>query len=208
MTNSSQMLSVQDEVQRQLKAGAKGRIVFPSDFISIGGNDAIRQALSRLAKEGKLLRLAQGIYLYPEKDDVLGVLYPPIGEIAAAIAHRDKARIIPAGVQALHRLGLSTQVPLKAVYLTDGAPRTIKVGKRTIAFRKTAPKMLAIKDEMVGLVITALQEIGQENVSPEVIEKLKSILQIRSKKDILDNTRLAPAWIQKLIKSMLEEQAI
>lgn len=202
------MPSVQEEIHKKLKAGSKGKIVFPSDFITLGGDEAIRQALSRLTKEGKIIRLAQGIYLYPEKDDILGVLYPPIEEIATAIARRDKARIIPTGVQALNRLGLSTQVPLKAVYLTDGAPRTIKVGKRTIAFRKTAPKMLAVKDEMIGLVITALQEIGQENVSAEIIEKIKDILQKRSQKDILDDTRLAPAWIQKLIKSMLEKEAV
>jgi hypothetical protein len=202
------MPSVQDEILNKLKMGPEGKIVFPSDFMTLGSNEAIRQALSRLTKEGKIIRLAQGIYLYPEKDDVLGVLYPSIEEIAAAIARRDKARIIPTGIQALNRLGLSTQVPLKAVYLTDGAPRTIKVGKRTIAFRKTAPKMLAVKDEMVGLVIAALQEIGQGNVTSEAIDKLKAILQKRSKNVILEDTRLAPAWIQKLIKSMLEEEAV
>lgn len=202
------MPSVQEEIHKKLKAGSKGKIVFPSDFITLGGDEAIRQALSRLTKEGKIIRLAQGIYLYPEKDDVLGILYPPIEEIAGAIARRDKARIIPTGVQALNRLGLSTQVPLKAVYLTDGAPRTIKVGKRTIAFRKTAPKMLAVKDEMIGLVITALQEIGRENVSAKIIEKIKDILQKRSQRDILDDTRLAPSWIQKLIKSILEKEAV
>ncbi len=202
------MPSVQDEILNKLKTGPEGKIVFPSDFISLGGDEAIRQALSRLTKEGKIIRLAQGIYLYPQKDKVLGVLYPPIEEIAAAIARRDKARIIPTGVQALNRLGLSTQVPLKAVYLTDGAPRTIKVGKRTIAFRKTAPKMLAVKDEMVGLIIAALQEIGQENVTSETIDKLKNILQKRSKKGILEDSRLAPAWIQKIIKNMLEEEVV
>lgn len=200
------MASVQDEVLNKLKTGSKGKIVFPSDFINLGSDEAIRQALSRLTKEGKIIRLAQGIYLYPQKDDSLGVLYPPIEEIATAIARRDKARIIPTGIQALNRLGLSTQIPLKAVYLTDGAPRTIKVGKRTIAFRKTAPKMLAIKDEIVGLVIAALQELGQENVTPETIEKLKTFLHKRPQREILEDASLAPVWIQKLIKTMLEEE--
>jgi hypothetical protein len=200
------MRSVQEEILNKLEDVSKGKIVFPSDFMALGSDDAIRQALSRLTKEGKIIRLAQGIYLYPEKDDVLGVLYPPIEEIAAAIARRDKARIIPTGVQALNRLGLSTQVPLKAVYLTDGAPRTIKVGKRTIAFRKTAPKMLAVKNETAGLVIAALQEIGLNNVTKETIDKLKVILKNQPKKNILEDIHLAPVWIQKLIKSILEKK--
>ncbi|MCD8500524.1 MAG: type IV toxin-antitoxin system AbiEi family antitoxin domain-containing protein, partial [Bacillaceae bacterium] len=98
---------------------------------AFGTSIAVRHALSRLCKSGLILRLAEGIYLYPkiDKELGLGVLYPSIDTIAKAIAKKDKARIVPTGVYALNRLGLSTQVPANAVYLTDGSPRRIKVGK-------------------------------------------------------------------------------
>jgi hypothetical protein len=76
-------------------------------------------------------RIAEEVKTYPKVDKELGVLFPSTEEIAKAIARRDKARIVPTGVQALNKLGLSTQVPMKVVYLTDGAARTVKVGKRT-----------------------------------------------------------------------------
>src|ERR1700733_11249726 len=86
----------------------KGKIIFSNDFLELGDIVAIRQALSRLTKEGQLIRLANGIYLSPKLDNQLGVLYPRIEEVADAIAKRDKARIRPTGIFALHKIGLST----------------------------------------------------------------------------------------------------
>lgn len=146
-----------------------------------------------------MVRLAQGIYLYPKKDKDLGILYPSIEEIAKAIAKRDKARIIPTGVQALNKLGLSTQVPLKAVYLTDGAPRSIRVGKRTIVFKKTTPKNLSAKGEISKLVIQALRQIGKENVTNEQLAKIFSILQKEKPENITHDARVATVWISKIL---------
>ena len=111
----------------------------PLNFISKGNSEAVRKALQRLVKYGELVRVATGIYVRPEIDPVIGPVTPNIETIAKAIARRDKARIIPTGVYALNRLGLSTQVPMNLVYLTDGAARKIKVGKRTITFKKATP---------------------------------------------------------------------
>jgi len=54
-----------------------------------------------------------------------GFVYPGANDIAKAIARKDRAKIIPTGSMAMHLLGLSTQVPLKVVYFTDGSPRKI-----------------------------------------------------------------------------------
>jgi hypothetical protein len=65
-------------------------------------------------------------------------MLPTTEQIAEAIAKRDKARIIPTGAYALHMLGLSTQIPMNVVYLTDSSARKVKVGKQTIVFKKTS----------------------------------------------------------------------
>ncbi|MCI0922655.1 DUF6088 family protein [Sphingobacterium rhinopitheci] len=75
---------------------------------------------------------------------MLGVIYPTTEELAKQIAQRDKARIAPTGIMALFLLGLTNQRPLKAVYLTDGSQREIKIGKRSIKFKKTVPRSFAI----------------------------------------------------------------
>src|SRR5574344_1529338 len=160
--------SIENKVLEYLKHRQKGKIYFTNDFASLGTSESIRNSLSNLVKRDILIRLTQGIYLYPKIDKELGVLYPSVDDVCRAIAKRDKARIEPTGIFALHSLGLSTQIPVNVVYLTDGIPRKIKYGNRTIKFKKTAPKNLAMKGKISSLVIAALKQIGKENVSQEV----------------------------------------
>jgi len=192
-------LIIENKVFEKISNHSRGKIFFSENFSNIGSLDSINRALARLEKKEILVRLAQGIYLYPKKDKDLGILYPSIEEIAKAIAKRDKARIIPTGVQALNKLGLSTQVPLKAVYLTDGAPRSIRVGKRTIVFKKTTPKNLSAKGEISKLVIQALRQIGKENVTNEQLAKIFSILQKEKPENITHDARVATVWISKIL---------
>ena len=110
--------STHSQIENEIKKKGRGKIIFSNDFSSFGTSVAIRHALSRLCKNELILRLADGIYLYPKIDNKLGlgVLYPSIDTIAKAIAKKDKARIAPTGIYALNRLGFSTQVPANVVY--------------------------------------------------------------------------------------------
>jgi hypothetical protein len=195
---------VENKISAALKKRQKGSILFVDDFLDFGNSESIKKALFRLKEKGQLIRLAFGIYLYPKTDKHFGILYPSTEEIAIAIAKRDKARIIPTGVQALNKLGLSTQIPLKVVFLTDGAARSIKIGKRTITFKKTSPKNLMVKGEISGLVIQAVKSIGQHKVNDEVLMKLLNILKKEKKETILHDAKLAPAWINKILMSAIK----
>jgi hypothetical protein len=190
---------VTNTVIKALKNLQKGTILFVDDFLDFGNPESVKKALYRMEEKGLLIRLAHGIYLYPKTDKALGVLYPSAEEIAIAIAKRDRARIIPTGIQALNKLGLSTQIPLKVVFLTDGAARSIKIGKRTITFKKTSPKNLLAKGEISGLAIQALISIGQHKIEDEVLIRLLTILKNEKKENILHDAKLAPAWINKIL---------
>lgn len=198
--------SVENRINRAISNYKRGKIFFPSNFSQFGSSSAVRQALNRLEDKGRLIRLAKGIYLYPKKHKILGVLKPTIEEIALAISKRDKARIIPTGINALNKLGLSTQVPMKMVYLTDGTPRTIKVDNRTIKFKIASPKLLSVKNETNVLIIQALREIGKENIDSTVIDKIKNILKEIDLEDIKHDFKLAPVWISEIIESLIEEK--
>ncbi len=201
--------SIHNQLSNLIKKRKKGTILFPSDFKGQISATAIRQTLSRLTKEGVLQRLAQGVYLYPAKDPVLGILYPSTDEIAQAIAKRDKVRILPAGLYALNKLGLSTQVPMKVMYLTDGKPKTIKAGKRTITFITSTPKKLSLKGKWSSLAIQALEVIGKKGVTPEITGQIATVLQNEDIKTIQEDAKLAPDWIARLLLSISkqEEQA-
>lgn len=190
---------VENRIAEAVKTYPKGSVLFVDDFLDYGNRESVKKALLRLKKKEILVRLTHGIYLYPKVDKELGVLFPSTEEIAKAIARRDKARIVPTGVQALNKLGLSTQVPMKVVYLTDGAARTVKVGKRTITFKKTSPKNLSVKGEISGLAIQALKTIGQNKVDEKTIEKIQVILKNEKKENIINDAKLSPAWINKIL---------
>ena len=193
--------SVQTRIENEIKSMKRGSILFPSNFDDIGNVEVVKKSLLRLENKKFLVRLAHGIYLYPKQDKLLGVLYPTIEEIAVAIAERDKARIIPTGTAALNKLGFSTQIPMNIVFLTDGAPRSIVVGKRTVKFKRTSPKNLAVKGEITSLIIQALKEIGKDNVTAEQLEKIKRHLEKEKQEIIEHDAKLAPVWISKIMKN-------
>ena len=196
------MESVHNQIKNIVLKKRKGTIVFAEDFKKIGAGGTIRVSLFRLCKEGVLIRLANGIFLYPKIDKKfgLGVVYPSIFEIANEIAKREKSRLIPTGVYAMNRLGLSTQVPAKVIFLTDGAPRTIKIGRKaTIKFQKTTAKNLAFKGKITQLVCSALKEIGKDNVTDKQLQKIAQALSLESNKIIEHDAELAPEWISKII---------
>jgi len=195
---------VENKIAEALKTYPKGSVLFVNDFLDYGNPESVKKALLRLKEKEILARLAHGIYLYPKIDKELGVLFPSTEEIANAIARRDKARIVPTGVQALNKLGLSTQVPMKVVYLTDGAARTVKVGKRTITFKKTSPKNLLAEGEISSLAIQALKIIGQNKVDDNTIEKFQAILKKEKKENIINDAKLSPAWIKKILMQAIK----
>lgn len=196
------MQSSHNQVELKIKKSSKGKIFFADDFAKFGSPENIRKVLSRLEKEGLLERLTHGIYLVPKKDELLGTLYPTTEEIAVEIAKRDKARIAPTGALALYQLGLSTQIPLKAVYLTDGAQRTINIGNRSIQFKNTAPRNLAIKDHLLMLIVQALKEIGQYKINESHLGKLKPFVLQVDGEILKSQTKFAPVWVQKIITEL------
>ena len=201
------MNSTARKIENSIENLGRGKIFFADDFVSMGSAENIRQTLLRCAKNNKIVRVAKGIYYYPQIDDKLGlgVLMPSYDQIANAIAERAHARIIPTGDYALNVLGLSTQVPMNSVYLTDGTPRKIEIsGGRGIVFKKTTPKNLSFKNRLAMLITSALKSIKQENVTPEQIEHIGTLLRKEDKDSVLADLALMPIWIRKIVTKAYE----
>ncbi|WP_273215005.1 DUF6088 family protein [Runella zeae] len=199
------MQSSERQIEKSIKSRPKGTLVFPDDFTHYGSSEAVRKALDRLEDKKSLIRVAQGIYVRPKESKLIGVVLPSAEEVAEAIAKRDKIRTVPSGAYALNALGLSTQVPMKIVLLTDGSPREIKVGKRTIKFKKTTPKNLLAKGKISRLVIQALKEIGNGKISELEEQKILKLLKTEKLADLKHDIALAPVWIQLIMKKALKD---
>ena len=196
------MQSIHSQLEDKIISLKKGAIVFVSDFAGFGTAENVKKVLLRLEKKQLLVRLAHGIYLYPKIDKELGILYPSTESIAEAIAKRDKIRIIPTGIYALQQLGISTQIPMNVIYLTDGAPRKIKVGKRTITFKKTVPKNLAIKNKILSNIVQGLKELGKENITDEVKQKINQALEKVPVEILKEEILNAPVWVRNEVLSL------
>ena len=195
------------QIVRRIKKCGRGTIFFPSSFPAYGDIKSVSKSLERLTNDAVIVRLDNGIYLYPkiDKELGLGVLYPSVEDIALQVAKRNRAHIAPTGAYAMNLLGLSTQVPMNVVFMTDGSPRKIRLGNnRTITFKHTVPKNLAFTNKTAQLATFALKEIGQNNVNEEHLKTLKHVFSTINGKSIEADYKLMPAWIRKIIKSFYE----
>ena len=150
--------------------------------------------------------MARGIYARLHQDSILGTIYPSTEEIAKAIAKRDKATIVPTGSLALNALGLSTQVPLNVVYLTDGSARKIDLGKRKIIFKKTSPRNLAAIGAISKLAIQALKEIGKDNLKEREKEIILEHLKKEDPYKLEHDIRMAPEWIRVIMRQAISKK--
>lgn len=192
--------SVEIKVLDKIKNLKKGELFFVESFLSVSNAKSVNKALERLVDKNEIVRVATGIYTRPKTNKLFGNITPTVEEIATAIAKRDKARIVPTGSYALNALGLSTQVPLKAVYLTDGAARKINLGKRTLLFKKTTPKNLSAKGLISKLVIQALKAIGKDKMKPEEEVKILELLRKENPEHLKHDISLAPEWIRIIMR--------
>jgi hypothetical protein len=197
--------SISSQIKNDIIAGGVGKLYVARDFAKYLNDDLVSTVLLRLEKSGLLVRVAQGIYLYPERTR-FGIAYPSLFTIASTIAERDNATILPTGDTALNQLGLSTQVPTNEVYLTTGSPRMVKVGKRTIRFKQSAPKNFSYKSRLMPLIVFSFKDLGEKNIDESVLSKIEKIIINSPEKELVkEDMALAPLWIRKVLLPIIRK---
>jgi hypothetical protein len=194
--------SIDNKVISRIFAYGKGWVFTPAHFFDLGSRDAVASALKRYRQSGRIRQLARGLYDYPRTDSTLGVLSPSPDAVAKALAGRDAVRLQPSGAYAANLLGLSTQIPMKIVYLTDGRSRTVQIGKKQIDLKRTTPRNMATAGRISGLVIQALRHLGRQHVDDEVVARLDRKLNTDDRQMLLKDVRFAPAWIADIMRQI------
>jgi len=197
--------SVEKKVLASIHGHGMGWVFSPQHFSAIGSPHAVLMALMRLRRKKIIRRLARGLYDYPKQHPKLGVLAPAPDAVAHALAGRDAARVQPSGAYAANQLGLSDQVPMRVVFLTDGATRKIRIGKQEIVLKHTTPRNMATAGRTSGLVIQALRHLGQKHVHEKVVAHLRRGMSDGDKKQLLKDLRFAPAWVTALMRKIAEQ---
>lgn len=203
----AQTQSVDKAMLAAIRRRGTGSVFVPADFLGLGSREAVDVGLHRLVEAGTIRRLARGVYDYPKRHPVLGLLHPSAEAVARALAGRDRTRIQPAGAYAANALGLTEQVPAKAVFLTDGPSRTVKIGTMTIQLRRTTPRNMAAAGRLSGLLIQAFRELGKEHITPGRIAHLKRTIPATKRRELAEDIALAPAWMRPVFRELAEEEA-
>ncbi|PIP83206.1 MAG: hypothetical protein CO113_03380 [Elusimicrobia bacterium CG_4_9_14_3_um_filter_62_55] len=204
--NTDIYLSLEDRIMASVTRRGRGCVFFGEDFLSLGSPAAVRQALSRLARAETIRRVGMGLYHYPVINEKLGGELPPsMDTVARAIARRTGTRIVATGAQAANLLGLSTQVPAKPIYLTDGSSRSVAIGNYSIVFRHAGPRRMGVKNDISVLVFEALRYIGRANVTDQVAARLRRTLPAEAKAKLRRDLHRASIWMRPIVKRITEQ---
>ena len=184
-----------------------GAVFFVSSFPDYDV-EYVTKLLPVFEKEGLIFRISKGVYVKARKTQ-FGILYPSAFEIAAEIAKRDKAAIIPTGVTAANLLGFSDQVPMVTSFLTTGSSRKIAIGKRKIVLKHGAPRNFAFKSALMRDLVQALRCIGESNVTAKDEAQISKLLKDNTDMEIIaKDLLLDPVWMRNIIKRNIKDTAL
>jgi hypothetical protein len=199
--------ATQDKILDRIRRLGRGKVFIPKDFLDLGSRAAADQSLSRLVKSGAIQRLGRGLYHYPRVNERLGIpLGPDPDEIAEALARQTGSRVVPSGAVAANRLGLSTQVPARPVYLTDGRTRQVRVDGVVIQVRHTAPKELPVGSRTSAMVLQALRHLGQAAVDDRVVSRVRRALSAPQRRELLRDARYTTDWIAAVVRKIAQDE--
>ena len=196
------MNTIADKTMARAKRHGGGWVFSAKHLDDLGARAAIDQALSRLVKDGSIRRLARGLYDLPQIHLVLGPLSPNADAVATAAAEQAGHRLQISPARAANVLGISSQVPAKMVYLTDGSSRRIRIGRQEIYLKHAGPQALLGAGTKAGVALQALRAVGKNNVTDGVVRHLRDNLPPDAKLGLRKLKRGAPQWTAPVIDAI------
>lgn len=193
------MSTIVNTVIKRIRAKQRGWVFTPKDFLDVGTRAAVDQVLSRLVKKGTIRRLDRGMYDYPKQHSTLGMLSPSADNLAQALSAKSGDIVFPSGAMAANVLGLSTQIPAKPVYLTNGQSRTKKVAGRTIVLKHARVPIMDHLSDTANFTLQALSYLGKDNIDDQTIMQCVRRLNDRDVRNLSSAASQVPAWIANVI---------
>lgn len=199
------MNSYLDQIKNRINDFDSRKVFINNDFLDIAGNETVRRTLNQLVSENKIKRVINGFYYNPIYSELIGEYEAvSIHELALAIARKYNWNIAPYNSTALNLLGLSTQVPTHYKYISSGRYKEYKIGDTILEFKKVNPGEIANMSLKAATVIQAIRSLGKENITSEVIQKIRENLSEKERIDLMNESKSVPAWIYEVIREICE----
>jgi hypothetical protein len=195
------MKTLTELILKYMQGLPEGTPVAAKALLYLGNRAAVDQALARLARRSKLLRASRGFYVLPVETRY-GKRAPSPEMVVEALATQQGEFIASSGAAAANTLGLTTQVPVRTVYLTSGHDRTLKLGALSVEMRHAPRWQFTLANRPAGEAVRALAWAGPNNVD-------KALLTIRTKLSKGDLAELfaartsLPTWIAEPISKLV-----
>ena len=180
----------------------EGALLSPKEFLHLGTRAAVDQTLTRLTREGTLLRVGRGLYAVPIQGR-FGVRPPATQAIVQAMEAAQGEVIVANGATEANALGLTTQVPTREVFLTSGASRTLHLGNRTVEFQHAKRWLLALGKRPAGRAIRALSWLGPEQ-GASALKVLHAQLPSVEWMAMRSARQMLPSWLARAVSEMSE----
>lgn len=195
------MPTIAKQVLKYAAGLPEGTLVIAKELLHFGARSTVDQVLSRSVKKGTLMRAGRGIYVLPVESR-FGIHAPSVCKIVEGVASQRGETIVLHGAAAANALGLTTQVPMKAIYLTSGCNRQLKVGAQTVEFRHAPLWQLIFPDRAAGEVVRALAWLGPEKAAA-ALRKLQLKLQPSELEEVASVRARLPTWMAQEISTLL-----
>lgn len=190
------MDTTRTRILARIRSTGAGAVFTPKDFLDLAGRAAVDQALTRLVRSGRLQRVGRGLYHQRRINKQLGIAIPPAHDVVAqALGRQTGSRVVPSPAVVANRFGLSTQVPAKPVYLTDGRSRRIRVGNLLFVLKHVAAKRMPDSDYEGSLAMQAIFAIGRHSFDDRAIKTLRRQLSPAQRRELVREARYADAWV-------------
>ena len=195
------MKTIAEKILYQAEMLPEGALIGAKEFLHLGSRAAVDQALKRLEGREELMRLFRGLYVRPVKTR-FGMRAPAAEKVVEGMAATRAETIVSHGAAAANSLGLTTQVPMKLVYLTSGKSRRLTLGAQIIEMKHAPQWMLLPSQRAAGEAVRALVWIGQHGAS-EALETLKGKLPKTTVEELIALRPALPGWLSKSISQSL-----
>lgn len=200
--------SIDKKILTRIYGHGRGWAFSQIDFADLGKTPTVHYGLHRIAQAGTIRRVLRGIYDYPRFSALLQQPMPPdIHQVARALARKFGWRIQPGGATALNLMDISTQVPSRFVYLSDGPSRRYRIGETTLTFKHQALKEAGLRHDESVVLVQGLKELGQQQLSDAVLHEMRDWLPASKRAAVLRDTKGVTAWVYEAIRRVCQENS-
>lgn len=169
-------------------------------LLHLGNRPAVGRALSRLSKCGKLFRIGRGIYVLPIYSR-WGKAAPYPCQTVKALAEQRGERVVFDCASAANLLGLTTQNPMREIYLTSGRSCTLFFGRQEVELRHAPDWQLALGESKAGKALRALEWFGP-NWKDTAVKQLRRLLSKKDREKLASVSTPMPAWVSAAVREI------